>query len=312
MKSQENMISKKSTAPAGEYDWADNLPFYFCSEVLDDMREVLLHPHTQVPASDVTELIEAYRTADLATMTRIILSPEFLTKLSKAEKKVNLVQEVLCAASQVAITYATLKAAFPELVLRGNPGIPPARVFDSTETLFASGIEVKAGSPGYLMLYSIAHCKANEKGIDFVMAGGDIYSMPWPQVSELCAFGQADWVMSHGGYVKLWVNSGYPHDTAQDLFSEITMTKQTTQEFNKVCKAAAEVVEIGAVNPTPLAKLLQDAIALARDMGAGTDMNSPEYAPARLILSQLATIARIPSSYDTMEEDIRWCYAQQI
>ena len=103
------------------------------------------------------------------------------------------------------------------------------------------------------------------------------------------------------------------------------MSNQTSHgnyslEFLEVCKAAVEVCENGACNPVPIIMLQEKAVTQVASM-VGTDATSVEYAPLRLLASQVAELVGYSmTSYFQVDgdnqsqytRDVDWCLAQQL
>jgi len=76
--------------------------------------------------------------------------------------------------------------------------------------------------------------------------------------------------------------------------------------YKKIAKSALEIYTGGAVNPTPLVRIMGEAVAEARQI-AGTELKAEAYAPMRLILAQLNYLVGAGiGSYPGVEEDIKF------
>ena len=102
--------------------------------------------------------------------------------------------------------------------------------------------------------------------------------------------------------------------------SNQTKYENYSPEFLEVCKAAVEVREHGACNPVPIIMLQEKAITQVASM-VGTNMTAVEYAPLRLLTSQVAELmGHNITSYFQVDgdnqsqytRDVDWCLAQQL
>lgn len=79
-----------------------------------------------------------------------------------------------------------------------------------------------------------------------------------------------------------------------------------SEKYKKLAKDALDIYKGGACNPIPLMRIAGELMEESKSEG-GCNINSPIYAPVRLILAQLSYLAGNGiGSYTLVDEDVKF------